>query len=158
MQGPIKELLEIIGGMTQFRPFKSKPAHIIFDRIDVFLRFFFRVGIVKPQMTTTAKFFSQAKVQTDAFGVPHMKIAIGLWRKTRDDFRDLPLLDLICNLGANKIRWFLAHNYTIRRAASCFRPARARGSSFPKRSKIWINNNRAASSLYVRSVRTMTSK
>ena len=59
----------------------AEPAHGVADAVDVFLLFFFRVGVVKAQMAHAAVFLGQAEVEPDALGVADVQVAVGLGRK-----------------------------------------------------------------------------
>ena len=62
-------------------PRKTEPMHGINDRIDVFLFFLLRIGIVEAQVTTATIITGQTKVQADRLGVTKMQIAVRLRRK-----------------------------------------------------------------------------
>ena len=67
-------------------PAESKPLDTVLDRIDEFLIFLGRIGIVEAQMATTCIVSCQTEVQTDRFGMSDMKITVRFRRKTGDDF------------------------------------------------------------------------
>ena len=84
--------VKVVAGVVQVAvalrvlPVKAEPAHGIFDAFDVFLFFFFGVGVVKAQVANAVVIAGQAKVQANAFGVAHVQVAVGLGRKARADF------------------------------------------------------------------------
>ena len=84
-------------------PTKTQPLHVFFDRAHVFVGFFFRVGVVKTQITHTIVDVSQTKIQTNAFGVTNVQIAIRLRRKTRVDLRVFAAGQIIFDDGADKV-------------------------------------------------------
>ena len=56
MLGPLVELLEIIRGVIEMRaPVEAEPAHVALDRVDIFLLFLGRVGVVEAQMAAPAE-------------------------------------------------------------------------------------------------------
>ena len=69
-------------------PIEAEPAHVLDDRIDIFLLFLGRVGVVEAQMTPAAKLLGGAEVQTNGLGMADMQIAVRLRRKSCDDFID----------------------------------------------------------------------
>ena len=54
--------------MGDLGPLKTQPLNIGFDGINVFITFFKWVGVIKPQVGF-AKLLSDAKIQTNTFGV-----------------------------------------------------------------------------------------
>ena len=60
---------------------KAQPFNVFFDGIDVFVAFFFGVGIVKAQVALPIIDIRQPEIQADGFGVPDVQIAVGLGRK-----------------------------------------------------------------------------
>ena len=85
---PLVQLVEILRGIAHFaRPFEAQPFHVAFDRVDIFLVFFGRVGVVKTQMRYAAEFLSQPEVHTNGFGVTDVQVAIRLRRKAGHDLR-----------------------------------------------------------------------
>ena len=80
------QLIEILRGKAHFtRPLKAQPLDVTFDRINVFLVFFGRVGVVKTQMGDAAKFLSQPKVHANGLGVTDVQVAVGLRREAGHD-------------------------------------------------------------------------
>jgi len=61
--------------------------HGVYDRVDVFLFFLFRVGVVEAQVAAAAVIARQAEVQADRFGVAEVQVAVGLRRETCADAR-----------------------------------------------------------------------
>ena len=90
--GELIELFKVVRGVVQMfftifvGPVKAEPVHHVFDRIHVFDGFFFGVGVVKTQVAHARVVVRQAKVQADAFGVPHVQVAVGLGWKAGADF------------------------------------------------------------------------
>jgi len=65
-------------------PVPAQPANVFDDGIDVFFFLFFRVGIVKAQVTDAPLVLGcDTEIQTDAFGVADVQIAVRLRRKSR---------------------------------------------------------------------------
>ena len=67
-------------------PAKPQPLHRVADAIYVFLTLFFRIGVIKTQMTNAAIIACQAKVQENTLGMTDVQITIRLGRKTGTDF------------------------------------------------------------------------
>ena len=83
---PFIEALEIIRGIEQVgAPVIAEPAHIGLNRIDVFLLFPGRIGVVEPQMAAPGKLLGDAEIERDRLGVADMQIAVRLRRKARHD-------------------------------------------------------------------------
>ena len=82
--GPLINLFEVVRGVEQpVFPVESQPAHVFHDGIHVLRVFFFRVGVVKPQIGFTAVFLGDAEVQADRLRVADVQIAIRFRRKSR---------------------------------------------------------------------------
>ena len=79
------QLLKVIGGVEQTIPVETQPLDVGHDRIDVFLAFFARIGVVKPKIAFSTVPLRQSKVQADTFRMPDMQVAVRFWRKTRLD-------------------------------------------------------------------------
>ncbi len=84
-------------------PFEAQPAHIFFDRVDIFLFFLDRIGVIKAQVTATTKFLGNAEIQADRFGMTDMQIAIGFRREAGDDLFDDAIGKIAADLVANKV-------------------------------------------------------
>ncbi len=65
-------------------PVIAEPAHVRLDRVDIFLLFLDRIGVVEAQVTAAAEFLRDAEIQADRLGVADMQIAVRLGRKARD--------------------------------------------------------------------------
>src|SRR5699024_1973721 len=79
--------LEVVAGVITIVfiavfPVESQPADHVDDGVDVFVFFFFGVGVIKAQMTGTWIVAGEFEVEADAFGMSNMQIAIGLGGKT----------------------------------------------------------------------------
>ena len=66
-------------------PIEAKPVHIGLDRVDIFLLFLGRVGVVEAQIALPGKFLRDAEIERDRLGVADMQIAVRLRRKPGDD-------------------------------------------------------------------------
>ncbi len=86
MLRPVVELLEIIRGMVEVpAPVEAEPAHVALDRVDIFLLFLGRVGVVETQVAASAIFLRHPEIEADRLGVTDMEIAVGLGREPRHD-------------------------------------------------------------------------
>ena len=84
------EKTEVVGGEVQIvlafeLPAKPQPCHGLDDRVDVFLFFLGRVGVVETHVTGTTETFGKTEIQTDRFGVTEMQITVGFRREARTD-------------------------------------------------------------------------
>ena len=66
-------------------PIEAEPAHVALDRVDVFLLFLGRIGVVEAQVTAAAEFLGDPEIQADRLGVADVQVAVGLRRKPGDD-------------------------------------------------------------------------
>ena len=85
--GAVHEI-EVVAGLVglvvaRLAPAKAQPLHRVDDAVDVFGVFFFGVGVVKAKVAHATVVTRQTEVDANAFGVAHMQVAVGLWRKTR---------------------------------------------------------------------------
>jgi len=82
--GPVVELREIVRRMIEIlAPIEAQPAHVALDRVDKFLVFLGRIGVVIAQVAVPAEFVGDAKIEADRFGVADVKVAVRLRRKPR---------------------------------------------------------------------------
>jgi hypothetical protein len=83
---PVVEPVEIIRGVKQVAsPVVTEPTHIGLNRIDVFLLFPDRIGVVEPQVTAPGKLLRDAEIERDRLGMTDMQVAVRLRRKPRHD-------------------------------------------------------------------------
>src|SRR5215468_10126164 len=69
MLGPFVEPLEIIRRVVEMPiPIEAEPAHVALDRVDIFLLFSGRVGVVETQMTAAAELLRNAEVERNRLG------------------------------------------------------------------------------------------
>src|SRR5450830_630236 len=90
-------------------PVKPQPFNAVHDGVNVFLIFFFWVGIIKAQMATTCIITCQTKIEADRFSMANVQIAVWLWWKACDDARHAVALVgtsclIIVNDRAQKVR------------------------------------------------------
>ena len=133
--GELIELFKVVRGVVQMfftifvGPVKAEPVHHVFDRIHVFDGFFFGVGVVKTQVAAPAVALRQTEIQTNAFCVTDVQIAVRLGRKAGDDdwqgttvgirairifacggFRvDFLANEVGCDFGFNRIHGFVCY-------------------------------------------------
>src|ERR1700730_6028681 len=94
-------------------PLEAEPAHVTLDGIDIFLLFFYRIGVVEAQMATAAIFPGDPEIERDRFGVTNVKIAVGLRRETGHHLgggarRDIGLDDVTDEVAA-RCRYLVCH-------------------------------------------------
>src|SRR4051794_32983697 len=100
--------------MKVLAPIEAEPAHVSLDRVDVFLLFPRRIGVIEAQIAVAAELLRDPEVEADGFGVPDMQIAVRLGGEARHHAFVTPrrkiirhdvadevaagfLLDLLCN-------------------------------------------------------------
>ena len=88
--------VEIVAGKVQVlgagkAPVPAQPMHHLDDRVDVFLLFLLRVGVVEAQVADAAEVARQTKVQADALGMADVQVAVGLGRKAQAHCRRVGL-------------------------------------------------------------------
>ena len=114
LDGPVMQLVEVIGGVAFLAgPLEAQPLDIGLDRVDVFLVFLGRVGVVETQVALAAELLGQAEIQADALGVTDVQVTVGLRREAGDDLGVLATVQIGLDDGAQEIRGFfdggLAH-------------------------------------------------
>ena len=103
--GPVVEPLEIIRGVVEvLAPVEAEPAHVALDRVDIFLLFLGRIGVVEAQMAAAAEFLRDAEIQADRLGVADMQIAVRLGRKPRHHLLDAPGVEIGRTMSRMKSR------------------------------------------------------
>ena len=104
LDSPIMQLAEVVRSVALFtRPLKTEPLNIALDRIDVFLVFFRRVGVIETEIALATKLLRQTEVQADRLGMADMQVAIGLWREAGDDLGMLTRFQVGLDDRAEKI-------------------------------------------------------
>src|SRR5215471_16656292 len=82
--GPIVELVEIIGGVERLAiPLEAEPAHVTHDGVDVLDFFLLGVGVVEAEIGFAAEFLGESEIEADGLGVSDVQIAVGLGWKAR---------------------------------------------------------------------------
>src|SRR5690606_33823097 len=143
VDGPLVQLIEIVGGIALGAgPFETQPLDVALDRVDVFLVFLGRVGVVETQVALAAEFLGQAEVQADALGVADVQVAVGLRRETGDDLGVLAAVQIGLNDGAQEVGGFfdggLAHGVLRCGAASAREVGRSRQSPYDTQPAIYL--------------------
>jgi hypothetical protein len=87
--GHLVQLAKIVAGVVQvflatLLPAEPQPLDAVHDRIDVFLVFLFRIGVVETQMAAAVVVARQAEVHADRLGVTHVQVAVWFWWETGD--------------------------------------------------------------------------
>ena len=100
--------------MNLTRPLKAQPGDVVFDGINVFLAFFFWVGVVKAQVACATKLLGHTKIKTDRLSVPNMQVTVWLRRKAGHDGRHSPsgkvFLNDFCDEIIGRARCRISHN------------------------------------------------
>ena len=96
---------------------ETKPLNVFFDGVDVFVVFFFGVGIVKTQVAQTVINIRQTEVQADGFGVADVQIAVWLGRETGLDGCMFTAFEVFFDDGADEMivreLVFIQHNISL---------------------------------------------
>ena len=118
IDGVVIQLVEIIGSETRLAcPMEAQPLNVFFDGVDVFVIFFFRVGIVKTQVAQAVVNIRQTEVQADGFGVADVQIAVRLGREAGLDGCMFAAFEVFFDDGADKVvvreLVFIQHNISL---------------------------------------------
>ena len=102
--GPFVQPLEIIRGVIEVgSPVVAEPAHVGLNRIDVFLLFLGRIGVVEAQVAAAGKFLGDAEIECNRLGMADMQIAVRLRREARHDLAVFPGVEVGLDDVANEI-------------------------------------------------------
>ncbi|EKY04599.1 hypothetical protein HMPREF9120_02180 [Neisseria sp. oral taxon 020 str. F0370] len=102
--GVVEQLVEIIGGKTRLaRPFKAQPLHVFLDGIDVFVAFFFGIGVVKAQVAQAVIHIGEAEIEADGFGVADVQVAVGLGWEAGLDGTVFAAFEVFFDDGADEV-------------------------------------------------------
>ena len=82
---------------------ETKPLDVFFDGVNVFVVFFFGVGVVKTQVTQAVVNIRQTEVQADGFGVSDVQVAVGFWRETGLDGIVFAAFEVFFDEGADEV-------------------------------------------------------
>ena len=82
---------------------KAQPLNVFFDGVDVFVVFFFRVGIVKTQVAQAVVNIRQTEVQADGFCVADVQVTVWLGRETGLDGCMFTAFEVFFDDGADKV-------------------------------------------------------
>ena len=96
-------------------PVEAEPAHVALDRVDIFLLFLGRIGVVVTQIALSAELLGDAEIQADRLGVADMQIAVGLGRKAGDD----RLVPARCEIGPHNVADKILARFACRRVWRC---------------------------------------
>ena len=96
---------------------EAQPFDVFFDGIDVFVVFFFRVGVVETQVAQAVVNISQTEVQADGFGVADVQVTVRLRREAGLDGCMFPAFEVFIDDGADKVvvreLVFIQHNISL---------------------------------------------
>ena len=74
-------------------PAEAQPFNILLNGIYIFHILFYRIGVIKTQITNTAVIFGKAKVQANRLGMANVQITIWLrWETGMNPFRIISVL------------------------------------------------------------------
>src|SRR5215470_3283898 len=78
--GELVEPVEIVRSVVKvLAPIETQPSDRLFDGVFVLDVLFHGVRIVKTEMANAAILCGEAEIEADGFGMPDVKVAIGLW-------------------------------------------------------------------------------
>ena len=96
---------------------ETEPFDVFLDGVDVFVVFFFGIGIIKTQIAQAVINISQTKIQADGFGVADVQIAVRLGRETGLDGCMFTAFEVFIDNGADKVvvreLVFIQHNISL---------------------------------------------
>ena len=82
--GKLVKLWEIVGSIVfSVAPIVTKPFDVFPYGIHVFDVFFDGIGVVEAEIARAAKFFGNAKIHANSFGMANMQVSIRFRRETR---------------------------------------------------------------------------
>ena len=120
LYGKIMEFFEVVRSEKDpVFPVKPQPAYILHDRIHVFHGFLGRVGVVEAQVSCSAEFGRQTKIEANRFGVTDVQVAVRFGREVGDDaavvlaggeVRGHDLLDEVGGNGGSCRFWGRCHD------------------------------------------------
>ena len=71
------KLVKVVGGIVKpVLPIEAQPSHILFDRLNIFLFFLCRIGIVESQVAEAVVIFCQSKIEADRLCMSDMEISV----------------------------------------------------------------------------------
>ena len=89
--GHVVQLVEVVAGIVQvfclLLPAETQPLDRIDDRVDVFLLFLFRIGVVEAQVAAAAVIAREAEIEADRLGMADVQVAVRLGREAGDHIR-----------------------------------------------------------------------
>ncbi len=90
--GHVVELVEVVAGVVQvfdavLLPAETEPFDRVHDGVDVFLVFFFRIGVVEAQMAAPGVIARQAEIEADRLRMADVQVAVRLRREAGDHIR-----------------------------------------------------------------------
>ena len=96
---------------------ETEPLDVFFDGVDLFVVFFFGVGIVETQVAQAVVNIRQTEVQADGFGMADMQVAVGFGRETGLDGCMFTAFEVFFDDGADKMvvreLVFIQHNISL---------------------------------------------
>ena len=72
-------------------PVEAEPADVFLNRVDVFLLFLDRVGVVEAQVAAAAELLGDPEAERDRLGVAEVEVSVRLGREARHNLRDSAL-------------------------------------------------------------------
>ena len=82
---------------------ETEPLDIFFDGVDVFVVFFFGVGVVETQVAQAVVNVRQTEVQADGFGMADMQVAVGFGREAGLDGGVFTAFEIVFDDGADEM-------------------------------------------------------
>jgi hypothetical protein len=101
--GPRVDLVEVVGRVEDRVPLKAEPAHVLLDRVDVFLVLGGRVRVVHAQVAAAAELLRDRERQRDRLRVADVQVPVGLGREARDHLLDLAALHVRADAVADEV-------------------------------------------------------
>ena len=96
---------------------KAEPLDVFFNGVDVFVVFFFGVGIIETQVAQAVIDIRQTEVQADGFGVTDVQVAVGFGREAGLDGFVFAAFEIFFDDGADEMvvreLVFIQHNISL---------------------------------------------
>ena len=96
---------------------ETEPLDVFFDGVDVFVVFFFWVGVVETQVAQAVVNIRQTEVQADGFGVADVQVAVGFGREAGLDGFVFAAFEVFFDDGADEMvvreLVFIEHNGSL---------------------------------------------
>jgi hypothetical protein len=84
--GKVVKLLEVVASKCNLERLISEPVNAIADVVDEFLVLLDGISVIVSEISKTAIFLGESKVESHSFSMTDVQISIRLWRESCHDF------------------------------------------------------------------------